>query len=33
VRLKLTPRETLPTADEIERNYDHGRHPNRMIGA
>lgn len=33
--LKLTfePRETLPTADEIEGNYDHSRHPSPLVAS
>lgn len=30
VRLEMRPKE-LPTAEEIERRYDHSRHPNRLI--
>ena len=29
----FTPRETLPTADEIENRYDHDLHPNEMMNA
>lgn len=27
MRLTFTPRESLPTADEVEAAYDHGKHP------
>lgn len=30
-RLHITPRETLPTADEIEARYDHSKHPNPQV--
>lgn len=30
--VKLTPRETLPTAAEIESRYDHSKHPNALAG-
>lgn len=29
--IKSTPRETLPTAAEIERRYDHSKHPNPLV--
>jgi hypothetical protein len=33
VRIKRTPKDTLPTADEIERRYDHSQHPNPLVSA
>lgn len=30
-RLSFTPRETLPTAAEIENNYDHSKHPSPLV--
>ena len=30
-RVTMTPREQLPTAEEIERRYDHSRHPNPLM--
>lgn len=30
-RVSMTEREVLPTAEEIERLYDHGRHPNPLV--
>jgi hypothetical protein len=32
VKVNFTPRETLPTADEIEARYDHSKHPNPLVG-
>lgn len=29
--VSLIPRDQLPTADEIERRYDHARHPNPLV--
>jgi SAM-dependent methyltransferase len=29
----FTPREKLPDAEEIERRYDHNKHPNRLVEA
>lgn len=31
VRLERIPRETLPTAEEIEARYDHSAHPNPLV--
>jgi hypothetical protein len=31
VRVTFTPRETLPTADEIEARYDHSKHPSPLV--
>lgn len=31
VRVKSTPRERLPTADEIEARYDHSKHPSPLV--
>lgn len=31
VRVTMTPRDRLPTADEIEARYDHGKHPNPLV--
>lgn len=31
VTVTMSPRETLPTAEEIERRYDHARHPNPLL--
>jgi hypothetical protein len=33
VSVSMTERETLPTAEEIERGYDHSRHPNALVEA
>jgi hypothetical protein len=33
VKIGMAPRETLPTADEIEGRYDHTRHPNSIVDA
>lgn len=33
LRLSFVPRETLPTAAEIEARYDHSRHPSPLVGA
>ena len=30
-RVAMKPREQLPTAEEIERRYDHSRHPNPLM--
>lgn len=30
-RVAMTPRKVLPTAEEIERRYDHSRHPNPLM--
>lgn len=32
VAIERSPRATLPTADEIERRYDHSKHPNPLAG-
>lgn len=29
--VKFTPRESLPTAEQIEAAYDHSKHPNRLV--
>lgn len=29
--ITMTPRESLPTADEIEARYDHSKHPNPLV--
>ena len=29
--VQFTPRDTLPTAEEIEARYDHSAHPNRLM--
>lgn len=29
--VKKTPREEIPTAEEIEERYDHSKHPNSMV--
>jgi hypothetical protein len=29
--IELTPRDELPTAEEIEKRYDHGAHPNANL--
>lgn len=31
VEVAFTDRETVPTAEEIERRYDHTKHPNRLV--
>lgn len=31
IRVMFTPRMTLPTADEIERRYDHSKHPSPLV--
>jgi hypothetical protein len=31
IKLTFEPLETLPTAEEIERRYDHGAHPNALM--
>lgn len=31
VNVVFAERETIPTAEEIERRYDHRRHPNRLL--
>lgn len=31
VAVEMTDREELPTAEEIEAAYDHGRHPNALV--
>lgn len=31
VRVGFTPRDTLPTADQIEARYDHSAHPNALV--
>ncbi len=31
VKLDFVPRETLPTAEEMERRYDHSVHPNAIV--
>jgi len=31
VKVIFTPREALPSADEIEARYDHSKHPNALI--
>lgn len=31
VTVTMTPKESLPTAEEIERRYDHARHPNPLV--
>lgn len=31
LKVGLTPHDRLPTADEIEDRYDHGRHPNPLM--
>lgn len=31
IKVAMTERDYLPTADEIERAYDHGRHPNQLV--
>ncbi len=31
VAVEFVPRETLPTAEEIERAYCHAKHPNPMM--
>lgn len=33
VDVVMTERETIPTAAEIERRYDHTKHPNRLLAA
>lgn len=33
VKVAMTEREQVPTADEIERRYDHNRHPNPLVAA
>lgn len=33
VRVTMTPRASIPTADEIEHRYNHDRHPNRLVEA
>lgn len=33
IRVRFEPRETLPTAAEIERRYDHSRSPNSLVEA
>lgn len=33
VSVAMTERETLPTAAEIEHNYNHDRHPNPLVEA
>lgn len=30
-RVRFTPKEIAPSADEIERRYDHSRHPNPLV--
>lgn len=30
-RVDFTEAESLPTAEEIEERYDHGKHPNRLV--
>lgn len=31
VEIHMTPRATLPTADEVEARYDHAAHPNKLV--
>lgn len=31
--VSMTPKETLPTADEIEARYDHNAHPNALVAS
>lgn len=31
VKVRMSARETIPTAAEIEARYDHGKHPNRLM--
>jgi hypothetical protein len=31
LRVKMTPRAELPTAEQMERRYDHTRHPNPLM--
>ncbi|MBA1141746.1 class I SAM-dependent methyltransferase [Mesorhizobium neociceri] len=31
IKVTMTPREALPTADEIEARYDHAKHPNPLV--
>lgn len=31
LRAKMTPRDELPTAEQMERRYDHSRHPNPLM--
>jgi hypothetical protein len=31
VAVRMEPKDSVPTAAEIERRYDHSRHPNRLI--
>lgn len=31
VKVEMTPRETMPDADDVERAYDHSKHPNPLM--
>lgn len=31
LKVSFTDRETIPTAEEIERRYDHSKHPNKLM--